>query len=141
MLVVENGNIAVLPSAQAAKLQKGKTPDWSHAMEIKCRKAGEEAWKDAKKWGIEVFKDDNTGMLVYIAESGSIALAQAPAGFKAPEKSKEPVWSHGIELKCRKPDETWKEAKKFGLEVFKDENTGNTLYITETGSITVVPGK
>jgi hypothetical protein len=141
VFITENGKVALLPAAAASKLQKGKTPEWSHAMEIKCRKAGESEWKDARKWGIEVFKDENSGMFVYLCESGSIALAPAPAGYKPPEKSKEPTWTHGIELKCRKPDETWKEAKKFGLEVFKDDNTGATIYLTETGSLGVVPGK
>ena len=31
--------------------------------------------------------------------------------------------------------------KKFGIEVFRDENNGNWIYICENGSIAVVPGK
>ena len=33
------------------------------------------------------------------------------------------------------------KTKTFGLEVFRDENNGNWIYICETGSIAVVPGK
>lgn len=141
VFITENGNVAMMPPAVASKLQQDHKPESSHAMEIKCRKAGETKWEDARKWGIEVFQDQNSGLLFYICESGSIALLTPPAGFKIPEKSKDPVWMHGIELKCRKPDETWKEAKKFGIEVFKDENTGATLYLSETGALSVVPAK
>ena len=31
--------------------------------------------------------------------------------------------------------------KRFGLEVFRDENNGNLIYVSETGSIAVVAGK
>ena len=56
---------------------------------------------------------------------------------------KPPQWQHGLDLRVRKagdPDFN-KETKKFGIEVFRDDNNGNLIYITETGSIAVVPGK
>jgi hypothetical protein len=56
-----------------------------------------------------------------------------------PATSKEPYWLHGLDLKVRKAGESeWKDAKKFGIEVFRDENNGNLVYISETGSISVV---
>lgn len=56
--------------------------------------------------------------------------------------SKKPYWLHGIDLKVRKAGESeWKDAKGYGIEVFRDENNGNLVYISETGSISVVPGK
>jgi hypothetical protein len=58
-------------------------------------------------------------------------------------KTKEPVWLHGLELRVRKAGEAdfGPNTKKWGLEVFRDENTGNLVYISETGSIAVVPAK
>ena len=57
-------------------------------------------------------------------------------------KGKDPVWTHGMELRVRKTGEAeFKDAKKISIEVFKDEATGNLIYISETGSIAVVPGK
>jgi hypothetical protein len=58
-------------------------------------------------------------------------------------KTKEPVWLHGLELRVRKAGEAdfTKDTKKWGLEVFRDENTGSLIYISETGSISVVHGK
>jgi hypothetical protein len=64
----------------------------------------------------------------------------------AQEKEKEaknPKWLHAQELKVRKAGEAdfGKDTKKFSIEVFLDENNGNLIYICETGSIAVVPGK
>jgi hypothetical protein len=58
-------------------------------------------------------------------------------------KAKAPEWKHGMELRVRKAGEADfnKDTKKFGIEVFRDDNNGNLVYISETGSIAVVPGK
>ena len=54
-----------------------KTPDWKHGMELRVRKAGEPDFnKDTKKYGIEVFVDKNNGNLIYITETGAIAVVQ-----------------------------------------------------------------
>jgi hypothetical protein len=57
------------------------------------------------------------------------------------EKAKNPVWKSGYEIRVRKAGETdfGKDSKKFGIEVFQDENNGNLIYLSETGSIAVVP--
>jgi hypothetical protein len=61
-----------LPFAHA---QDTKAPKWMHGLEFRCRKAGEIDWsKDTKRFGIEVFKDENNGNLVYISETGDIAV-------------------------------------------------------------------
>ena len=58
-------------------------------------------------------------------------------------KAKAPTWLYGMNVKSRKFDETdfTDKTKKVGLEVFKDEHNGNLIYISESGSIAVVPGK
>ena len=73
-----------------------------------------------------------------VAQNLPYALGQQPgAGPKVPS------WLHGMNLKSRKSAEGDFSDKttKFGIEVFKDENNGNLIYISETGSIAVVPGK
>ncbi|MGE3805143.1 MAG: hypothetical protein AB7K24_10765 [Gemmataceae bacterium] len=57
--------------------------------------------------------------------------------------SKGPKWSHAMSLAARKSTEAdfTKDTRKFGIEVFKDENNGNWIYISETGDIAVVPAK
>lgn len=68
---------------------------------------------------------------------------QLPFANAQAKTAKAPVWLHGLDLKARKGGEAdfTDKTKKIGVEVFKDENTGNLVYISETGSIAVVPAK
>ena len=72
---------------------------------------------------------------------GCLVTQQLP--FVRAQDTKSPKWSHGLEFRVRKAGEVdWsKETKRFGIEVFKDENNGNLVYITETGAIAVAPAK
>jgi hypothetical protein len=59
------------------------------------------------------------------------------------QEAKGPKWMHGLDLRVRKGGEAdfTKETAKIGVEVFRDENTGNLIYISQAGSIAVVAGK
>ena len=72
---------------------------------------------------------------------GCLVAQQLP--FVHAQDVKKPSWSHGLEFRVRKAGEVdWsKDTKRYGIEVFKDENNGNLVYISETGDISVVPGK
>ena len=54
-------------------------------------------------------------------------------------KTQAPKWLQGIVLKVRKGGEVDfnKETKQYGVEVFRDENTGNLVYVGETAAIAV----
>jgi hypothetical protein len=67
-----------LPFVYAQDGNKVKAWDWKHSMEVYVRKAGEANFsRDTKKYGIEVYRDENNGNLVYISETGSIAVVPA----------------------------------------------------------------
>jgi hypothetical protein len=68
--------------------------------------------------------------------------AHLPFARAQDDKGKVPAWRHGMELRVRKSGEAEfkRETPKFGIEVYQDENNGNLIYLTETGSIAVVPG-
>ncbi len=72
---------------------------------------------------------------------GCLVTQQLP--FVHAQDTKAPKWLHGLEFKVRKAGEAdfKPDTKKYGIEVFRDENNGNLVYISETGSIAVVPGK
>jgi hypothetical protein len=59
------------------------------------------------------------------------------------QDAKEPKWLYGLGLKVRKGTESefTKDTKKIGLEVFRDENNNNLIYITEAGAIAVAPAR
>ncbi len=69
--------------------------------------------------------------------AGRLPYVQAQEGGKGPK------WLHAFELKVRKAGEQdfTKETKKVGIEVFRDENNNNLIYVSEAGSIAVVPAK
>jgi hypothetical protein len=74
---------------------------------------------------------------------GGLVMQSLPLVYGQPATTKKPSWMHGLDLRVRKGgEEDWgKDTKKYGIEVFKDENTGYLVYISETGSIAVVPAK
>lgn len=125
------GSIAVTPSGEIGKDTKA---EWLTAHDMRVRKAGEANFTQmTKQFGVEVFKDQGSKLLLYISESSSVAFAPMPAMVTG---DKGPKWHHALEPKVRGPEqETFDSANKFGVEVFKDENTGGLVYITETGSI------
>jgi hypothetical protein len=129
--------------ADAAGVSTDKDPAWHHGLAMKVRAPKEEAFgPNTKKVGVEVFKDGNTGGLIYITETGLIATGTAPATAPAKDAVKKPTALYAYSLRVRKADEPdFIEGKtqKYAVEVFKDENTNSLVYITEAGSIAVVP--
>jgi hypothetical protein len=75
--------------------------------------------------------------------TGCLLTQQLPFVRAQNQETKAPQWMHGLEFRVRKAGEAdfKPDTKKFGIEVFKDANNGNLVYISETGSIAVVPGK
>jgi hypothetical protein len=106
-------------------------------MSLRVRKAGEADFGDkTKRVGVEVFKDENTGGLVYISETGSLAVVAAPATIQS---GKGVTWKHAMELKARAGGEaSFEKATRFGIEVFQDNNTGYLVYVDDVGSIAVL---
>jgi len=146
--ISETGSMAVLPAKLALpKLDESKrVADWKHGMELAARKAGEKEFsKDTKRYGVEVFYDAFAGAVLYVCETGDIACV--PSGLSglpdAGAKVKGPEWKRAMELACRKAGEAnfSKDTRRFGVEVFLDPNTGNTVYISDTGSLSLVAAK
>jgi len=128
--------------AEAKVGNTDKDPEWHHGLKLKVRTPLEEAFgPNTKKFGVEVFKDGNTGDLIYVTEAGLIALAKAPAMAPAKDAVKKPTALYALSLRARKADELdWTDkTKKYGIEVYKDENTNTLIYLTETGAIATVP--
>jgi hypothetical protein len=138
--VSDTGSIAVARAPAVSALGKDRTCKWLTAHDLSCRKAGEaEFSQKTRKFGVELFQDRASNNLLYVCETGTLVLAPVPGGLVT---DKGPVWHHALEPKVRTPDqERFDNAKKFGMEVFKDENTGAApgaglvLYITETGGL------
>ena len=140
LYVSERGGMGVYKAAAAAG---GKDPQFQYGLTLRVRKPGQTKFDaEAKAYGIEAYKDNNTGGMVYITEGGMIALAAAVPE-KAPETKdvKKPKPLYGLECRVRKADEAdfSDKTQKIGVDVFKDENTGTLIYLSESGSIAAVP--
>jgi hypothetical protein len=79
-------------------------------------------------------------LLASAAFLGGFLVSEFREYAQAQEAAKGPKWQHGLMLRARKGDEPdfTKDTKRFGVEVFVDENNGNLIYISETGDIAVV---
>ena len=85
-----------------------------------------------------------SGNLIFLCETGSIAVAPAPTGVKAPTANvQQPTWSHGVNVKCRSygEKEFTDKTRVFGAEIFRDDNVGVTISVNETGTLSAVPTK
>ena len=123
--VSDTGAIAVA-KAPVGALGTDKTCKWLTAHDLSCRKAGEaEFTQKTRKFGVELFQDRSSNSLLYVSETGSVALAPVPGGLVT---DKGPKWHHALEPKVRAPEQdAFDSAKKVGLEVFKDENTNGLI--------------
>ena len=99
--ITEKGYLAATP-AKGPKLGGNNTPKLSHSIDLGVRKGGEKDWKEAKKFGVEVYVDPSTGNLVYICETGSMAVIAEDPATKVTGDGKDPEWLHGLDLKIRK---------------------------------------
>jgi hypothetical protein len=144
--MTETGSFAVAPGAQSARAPtpSPKAPQWVHGLDLKCRKAGDKEFtRETPIISLEVFRDENNGNLIYITETGAIAVVPGPVGAGEPTPtSKAPEWMHGLDLKVRKGGdrEFTPQTKVYGIEVFRDANNGNWIYLVETGNLAVLPG-
>ena len=135
LYVCESGSMALAPVPGGLVTDKG--PKWHHALEPKVRDPEQERFDNAKKFGMEVFKDENTNGLIYITETGAIATAAAPDDLPRPEEDgRRPKTLYGLVLRVRGADEPnfTDKTKQIGLEVFEDPNANMLFYMTEAGS-------
>lgn len=139
--ICENGNIAVAPGKNTTP-QNLKSPRWLHSFDLKCRKGGQKEWdKDTAIYGLEVYQDLNNSNLIYITNTGNISVVPWAEEISKSE-GKNPDWLHGQDLQSRKYKEAnfTDKTKKYGVEIFRDGNNSNLIFLAETGHIAVARG-
>src|SRR5262249_18436693 len=136
----ETGALACVggfPEAEGAPA-RNRGAAWLYGFRLKVRPGGPETFKD-RTFGLEVYRDENTGNWVYVSEVGAVAVVPGAKGSNAPAAPKDPVWLHGLELKVRSAGDFEQKAKPWGVEVYRDENNGNLIYCCENGMVSVIP--
>jgi hypothetical protein len=139
VFITEQGFLAAV-GAEGKVANGNRAPAWLYGFDVNARKGGSRDWKDAAKFGIEVYRDGNTGCLIYLCETGNVAVV--PEQGETKPSDQDPAWLHGLDLAIRKAGEPvfGKGTRQYGIEVFRDEATGNLLFISETGTLSVVSG-
>jgi hypothetical protein len=144
MYICQTGALGVVPGAGSFKAKKSaKAANWLHALAFKVRKAGQQSFdKDSMTWELEVYRDDNTGNLVYISSGGLLTVAPTIKQGPVPTaNAKAAIWLNGFSLKVRKAASPPATFATFSVEAYRDENNGNLVYISHTGNFAVVPCK
>ena len=74
---------------------------------------------------------------------GGVAVHLASPLYAQAPRVKDPKWQYGLSFQVRAATEQNFTAatKKHGVEVYRDENNSNLIYVSDTGSIAVVAGK
>lgn len=139
LYVSETGSVVLAPVPGGLVTDRG--PKWHHALEPKVRTPEQDVFDSAKKFGMEIFKDENTNGLLYITEVGAVGAAASPASPPDAKKILPPKTMYGLVLRVRGADESdfTDKTKKMGLEVFEDPNAGVLFYITEGGFVATAP--
>jgi hypothetical protein len=139
LYVCESGSIMLAPVPGGLVTTAG--PKWHHALEPKVRAPEQSGFDNAKKFGMEIFKDENTGGLIYITEIGAIAPATTTLPQPDPKKIAPPKALYGLDLRVRGADEPdfTDKTKRMGVEVFEDPNANVLFYLTEAGYVATAP--
>lgn len=139
LYITEKGLVAATSAAGRAA-GTDAAPKWAHSVDLSVRKGGIREWKDAPKIGVEIYRDRNTSSLVYISETGSVAVVPETKELVASDKA--PAWLHGLDLAVRRASEPTfsKDTRRYGVEVFREEASENLIFVCESGSIAVLPG-
>jgi len=133
--ITDTGHVASIPAAGWVDAKDGAA-DWKRGMELPVRKAAEkELTKDTKRFNVEVYSDPYTKNLIFIAETGSIAVVPGTVS----DKVENPVSKTAMSLSVRKGDEDFfnDKTQRYGIEVYQDANTKKVLLISETGQIAI----
>jgi len=141
VLLAETGHLSVI-AAQWFRVaeRQVKEPRFLYGLHLKARSASDRTWQSSKRFGLEVYRDENNGHLIYASETGSLSVVAARwAPDSGSLRPKNPIWRSDLILKVRQAGDA--AIRKIGIEVYRDENTNLLIYLSEMGQIVAVPSK
>jgi hypothetical protein len=137
----EGKSLAVVAAGKNLNEWGDRKPIWSHHLTMPVRTFDEKEFTArTRKIGVEVYRDENSGHLIYVSHTGSVAVT--PAARTPPPDRLAPRWLDHLSLKVRRASDGFTDANSLprcGVEVYQDENTGCLLYVADTGALAVLP--
>jgi hypothetical protein len=118
-----------------------KEPKSLGQLRLNVRQKTDDFAESILRCNVEVYRDENTGCLVYVGANGSLAVVAAGKAGEEKEAG-EPVWDHAISSRVRAyGEEDFKEkTADFCAEVYLDENHGARIYVTENLNLAATAG-
>jgi hypothetical protein len=138
ILIAPDGSLAIA----SGDLLDGsfKYSPYLHGYTVKVRRTGEDRFSDATRTlGIEATQERSFGLLVYGTERGGLVAVKGQASADPTQPLK---WVTRLQLGVRRRGEAAplpNDGRMGSVEVYRDNNTGHLLYISETGHIAVAP--
>jgi hypothetical protein len=139
--VSETGHVAMTPQPPAPEAERGREARWLYRLPLRVRRIEEDAdrLRPPLRCNVEVYRHESAGALIYLADNGALAVLGTSDAVFGP-KAWPPRWSHGLDLKARKPGQEKfdRHTPAFGVEVYHDDNSRATVYLSEALSLAVV---
>ena len=127
--------IAVLPGAKklAAPTRQPRDAEFLHSLTLQLPRTGKTCMVDA-------FLDKNAGNLMYVSETGGLAVVPCKKDLPAPSRrSPRATATYSFDLKVRKASALdWEQVASHEAAVFRDTVTGCLIYLSETGAVAAV---
>jgi hypothetical protein len=137
--LTHDGALAVVAGVKPSADKTDKGTKWLGRLRMKVRESGEDFTRALLRCSVEVYRDENTGCVIYAADKGGIAaLVIDKAG-----EAREAEWSHALSFKARGPaeDDFTEKTASFGCEVYRDESRDTFVYVTPIFRLAVVPAR
>jgi hypothetical protein len=139
LYVGDGGKALAVVAGEKAPNREAAAPKWLHRLTLPVR-----GW-DEKKFtartptvGVEVYRDESTGLLVYVSELGGLAVVRPPRELA---RGQAPKALYRLPLKVRRAGENdfSRPALRCNVEVHRDESTGCLVYVAGHGAIAALP--
>jgi hypothetical protein len=140
--LTHEGAVAVVAGTRPAADKADKEAKWLGRFRMKVRENADDFGRAILHCSVEVYRDENTGCVIYAAEKGGFAVV---AGAKAEEGKDERAaeWSHALSFRVRAPNEDDFTAKTatFVTEVYRDVDRDTWLYVLPSFRLAAVPAR
>src|SRR5262249_33084546 len=135
--ITEKGYLAVTTGFEgiSGAIAKSKGAKQTSGLDLPARSPGQKDFTNATTFPMEVYHAPNLGPWLYTTDQAKIAVTRGAGPKPGAAGDLRPNLVHSVDLRCRKggKPEWTKDTPQFGVEIYRDENNGNLVYISNTG--------
>jgi hypothetical protein len=134
----DSKSLAVVAAGRNVNERGEKAPTWLHGLTLKVRAFDEKEFTaQTRQIGVEVYRDENSGHLLYVSHTGSVAVVPVPKTAPS-QRQQAPTWLDRLPMKVRRAIDFGEGMPFCGVEVYRDENTCCLIYAADNGALAVL---